>query len=207
MLILDARIQRLLWSVPARAETANAAASRWRSVPCDSSRHLHQVNAPPQEPCEEAGDLDAENLRDCGTVPSEPSVPRPSKANCRAITASNRAAMLMAAVVASRIACCAVGGTFIPATVLMEAQSPSAQTCPSYPFNSRPVLTKQLSTFLGAIQFLTTGGGADGTVEISVLQGISIPDPNMALSDVADHKAVLEDDFNPAFPQDLLGKM
>src|SRR5215469_2511761 len=32
------------------------------------TRHLHQVNATPQKPCEQSGGLDAENLRDGGAV-------------------------------------------------------------------------------------------------------------------------------------------
>src|SRR5260370_15704017 len=32
------------------------------------TRHLHQVNATPQEPCDQSRDLDAENLRDGGTM-------------------------------------------------------------------------------------------------------------------------------------------
>src|SRR5438132_5785429 len=41
-------------------------------------------------------------------------------------------------------------------------------------------IDEQLAVFLG-----TTGGSADGTVEMSVLQGISVPDCKIALSDVA----------------------
>jgi len=55
-------------------------------------------------------------------------VPSPSKANALRVPPRMSAAILAAAVEASRVACCAVGGAVLPPAVLMEAQSPSAQT-------------------------------------------------------------------------------
>ena len=46
-------------------------------------------------------------------------------------------------------------------------------------------IDEQLAPFFAAIQFLQHGGRADGTVEINVLQGISMPDCRIALSEVA----------------------
>ena len=81
------------------------------------------------------------------------------------------AAMLVAHVVASRVACCAVGGTGLPEAVVMAAQSPSAHTWPSYPTSSRPVVTCRLPLSLAQSSFASTGTAAEGTVEMMVFAG------------------------------------
>src|SRR5216684_2605037 len=85
--------------------------------------------------------------RICATAdpwPREPSVPRPSNANSDGLPPRMAAAILVEQVVASRVACCAVGGTALPEPVLIAAQSPSAHTCPSYPSSSSPLFTSRL---------------------------------------------------------------
>src|SRR5579883_216154 len=107
--------------------------------------------------------------------------------------------MLLAQVVASRVACCAVGGTDLPETVVMEAQSPSAQTWPSCPTSSRLVFTCKLPLSLAQSSFASTGTGAEGTVEMIVLQGISPPDFRMAFSEVAATRRSLRISSTPRF--------
>src|SRR5438045_1488504 len=46
-------------------------------------------------------------------------------------------------------------------------------------------IDEQLAALVGAIELLNYRRSADGTVEMSVLQGISSPDCKIALSDVA----------------------
>src|SRR5467141_1976489 len=86
--------------------------------------------------------------------PSDSSVPRPSNPNSARLPPCMAAAMLMAAVVASRMACWAVGGTFVPGDGFDAGTVTQRADVTFVILKLQAGIDEQLAVFLGAIDFL-----------------------------------------------------